>query len=75
VPFGVSLGQGYGGYQLDENWLTGVINRMAGSEEINKTIQVVGQTLRTIYRDTPSKIEKYVIEVDTNAAAKVLKIE
>ncbi len=75
VPYGLTLGEGYNGYQLDNRWLDGVIEKMEGDTEITKTIQKVGQALGRVFRDTPQIIEKYVVEVDSDGLAKILRVE
>lgn len=74
VPFSISLGSGYGGYQLDNDWLDGVITKMIGSDEVSKSIQVAGQAFRRIFENNRTIIEKYVIEVDKQGLAKIIGI-
>jgi hypothetical protein len=68
------VGEGYGGSQLDDIWLNGVITKMIGSDEVNKTIQTAGRALRRIYDTNASIIEKHVIEVDGNGLSRIIRI-
>jgi hypothetical protein len=74
VPFSVKLGEGYnGGFQLDTRWLDGVISKMQNDAE--KSIYQAGQALRSVFQEKANLIEKYVVEVDINASARIIRIE
>lgn len=76
VPYGLTLGTGYNGYQLSDTWLNptnGVIERMMKIG--NQIVRVNGTKLKDIFENTPNKIEKYVVEIDSDGLAKILKVD
>lgn len=73
TPWSLTLGQGYGDFQLSPVWLNGVIDMMTAN--VDRTISVAGRALRNVVLNKPAIIERYVIEVDNTATARILRIE
>ena len=73
VPFNVKLGEGYGGRQMETIWLQGVISKMENQAE--KSITLVGTSLRSVVETNPHVIEKYLVEVDNSALAKIIRVQ
>jgi hypothetical protein len=72
VPQGVSLGEGYGTYQMTDEWINALKTKYLSNANIE--IKDSGKLLQKMIDDIPQGIEKYVGQVDFKGASRLIKL-
>ncbi len=72
IPTGVSLGKGYGSFQMMDEWIRGLARRYLSSTKPSHN--ETGELIDYMMEKKKNQIEKYIIQVDYEGDARVIKV-